>query len=66
MTNDDILNSIISLLAVDGKISKHETRFFDEVCERLNVSTEQKNAAIMRVEQGKGSIHLESSNVIKK
>ena len=44
MTNDDILNSIMSLLAVDGKLNKHEMRFFDEVCERLDISDEQKNA----------------------
>jgi uncharacterized tellurite resistance protein B-like protein len=58
MTNDDILNSIMALLAVDGKLNRHEMRFFDEVCERLNVSDEQKNAVVVRAKQGKGSIHL--------
>ena len=58
MTNDDILNSIMALLAVDGKLNKYEMRFFDEVCERLDVSDEQKNAAIALAKRGKGSIHL--------
>ena len=58
MTNDDILLSIMSLLAVDGKLNKHEMRFFDEVCKRLDVSDEQKNAVVACVKQGKGSIHL--------
>jgi uncharacterized tellurite resistance protein B-like protein len=58
MTNEELLCSVMSLLAVDGKLNKHEMHFFEEVCKRLEVSQEQKEAVIARIKQGKGSVHL--------
>jgi uncharacterized tellurite resistance protein B-like protein len=66
MTNEELLGSILSLLAVDGKLNKHEMRFFDEVCERLEVSQEQKETVIARIKQGKGSVHLPEDEADKK
>jgi uncharacterized tellurite resistance protein B-like protein len=66
MTNEELLCSIISLLAVDGKLNAHEIRFLDDTCERLGISKEQKEAGLARIKQGKGSIHLPEDEADKK
>ncbi len=66
MTNEELLCSIVSLLAVDGKLNKHEIRFLDEVCGRLEITPEQKNAVMTKIQQGKGSVHLPDDESDKK
>jgi len=66
MTDEELLCSIVSLLAVDGKLNKHELRFLGEVCERLEISQEQKETVITRIKQGKGSVHLPEDEADKK
>lgn len=66
MTNQDIIGSIISVLALDGALNKHEMKFFNDVCERLGVSQEEKNAVLTRIKQGKGSIHLPTDEADQK
>lgn len=66
MTNQDIIGSIISVLALDGALNKHEMKFFNEVCERLEVTQKEKNTALARVKQGKGNIHLPTDEADKK
>lgn len=66
MTNVDIICSVISLLGVDGSLNRHEMKYFDEVCERLGVTPDEKAAVIAKVKQGKGSIHLPQDDADKK
>jgi len=66
MTNDELLCSIASVLAVDGKMSRHEKQFFAEVCERLAISREQHDAVMTKIRQGKGSVHLPEDEADKK
>ena len=66
MTNEELLCSIISLLAVDGKLNKHEIEYLNEVCERLDISPAQKDAVMAKIKQGKGSVHLPEDEADKK
>jgi uncharacterized tellurite resistance protein B-like protein len=66
MTNYDILCSVLSLLAIDGKLSRPEMHFFDELCERLSVSEEEKEKVLQQIKQGKGSVHLPEDEADKK
>ncbi len=66
MTNQDIIESVVSLLAVDGTFNKHEMHFFDDLCKRLDVSKEGKSTAIKKAKQGKGRVHLPEDESDKK
>lgn len=65
MTNEDIIESVLSILALDGAVSKWEMQYFDSVCERLQVSQEAKNTALAKAKQGKGRIHLPEDDTDK-
>jgi len=65
MTNEDIIEAVLSVLALDGSVSKWELQYFDSVCERLQVSQAAKDAALARVKQGKGRIHLPEEDADK-
>ncbi len=58
MTNEQIVESVISLLAVDGSVTKEEMQFFNDVCERLDISTTVKKKILAKARRGKGHIHL--------
>lgn len=66
MTNKELLCSILSLAAIDGSVNKQEMEFFDQICERIGASPEEKNAAFEKSRQGKGSIHLPEDEQHKK
>jgi uncharacterized tellurite resistance protein B-like protein len=66
MKNEDIIESIISVLAVDGAINTQEMRFFIEVCKRFDLSKEAINTAFGKVKQGKGRIHVPTDKADKK
>lgn len=66
MTDEELLCSIVSLLAVDGRLNRHEIRYLNEVCERLGISQAQKDAVMDRIKQGKGSVHLPEGDADKK
>ncbi|MCP4396844.1 MAG: hypothetical protein GY801_06040 [bacterium] len=65
MTNEDIIESVLSILALDGSVSKWEMQYFSSICERLQVSQEAKNAALTKTKQGKGRIHLPDNEADK-
>ena len=65
MTNEDIIQSVLSILALDGSVGKWELQYFDSICERLQVSQEAKNAALAKAKQGKGRIHLPEDDADK-
>lgn len=66
MTNKDIIESVLSLLALDGAVNKWEMTLFNDLCERLEISKEEKNAALTKVKQGKGRVHLPEEEADKK
>jgi len=66
MTNENIIESVICLLAVDGNINKWEMQFFNDVCKRLEVSKEARNAVLAKARQGKGRVHLPTNEADKK
>lgn len=66
MKNDDIIDSVLSVLALDGSLNKWEIQFFNELCQRLNISQEAQHKAIQRIKQGKGRIHLPEQDSDKK
>ena len=65
MTNEDIIESVLSILALDGAVGKWEMQYFDSICERLQVSQEAKRTALIRAKQGKGRIHLPDEDADK-
>ncbi|MBD3306382.1 hypothetical protein GF339_08280 [candidate division KSB3 bacterium] len=66
MTHEDIAESVISLLAVDGELNTREKQFFLDLCQRLEVSKETMTKFFTRVGQGKGRIHLPESEADQK
>jgi uncharacterized tellurite resistance protein B-like protein len=66
MKNDDIIDSVLSVLALDGSLNKWEIQFFNELCQRLGISQEVQQKAILRIKQGKGRIHLPEEDADKK
>lgn len=58
MRNEDILDSVLTILALDGSLNKWEVQFFNDICGRLDISKDAQHAAITRIKQGKGRIHL--------
>ncbi len=66
MTHDDIVKSVITLLGVDSDLNKHEMRFLDDLCKRLEVSAEVRKKAILRLKKGKGSVHLPEDEADRK
>jgi uncharacterized tellurite resistance protein B-like protein len=66
MTNEQILESVICLLAVDGDVCELEMQFFRDVCKRLDVSKESAEAVLTKARQGKGRIYLPEKDADKK
>ncbi len=58
MDTNDILYSVLSMLAVDGNIDKQEMEFLQKLCKHLGLSQEAFNTAFENVKQGKGSIRF--------
>lgn len=66
MTNENIIESILSLLAVDGTLNPKEVEFFKEMCKRLEVPKQTVNAVLEKARQGKGRVHLPEDEADKK
>ena len=66
MTNEDIIESVLSVLAVDGDVNQWEMQFFNDVCKRLEVSKEARKAVLTKAKQGKGRVHLPENEADKK
>ncbi len=58
MTNIDIIESVITLLAIDGSLNKWEKQFFYDICQKLDISHGSRKAAIQKIQHGKGRVHL--------
>lgn len=58
MNYEDMLYSILSLIAADGKIDEQERQFFDKMCHEFQISQEAKDSLIHRMKQGRGTIQL--------
>ncbi len=66
MTNEHIIESVVSLLALDGTLNQHEMQFLQDLCQRLEISQETKCTMLERVKQGKGRVHLPEDEADKK
>ena len=66
MKNEDIIESVISLLAADGAVSKEEMKFFYSLCERLEICQAAIDAVLAKARQGKGRIHLPHEDADKR
>jgi uncharacterized tellurite resistance protein B-like protein len=66
MTNEDLIESVISLLAVDGAVNKKEIQFFQDLCDRLSISKQARDNALEKARLGKGRVHLPEDNADKK
>ena len=66
MTNEELIESVISLLAVDGAVNKKEIQFFHDLCNRLSVSNQVRDNALEKARLGKGRVHLPEDNADKK
>jgi hypothetical protein len=66
MTNVDVIESVISILAVDGKVNHKKMQFFNDLCQRLEVPRESVSAVLYKARQGKGRIHLPDQEADKK
>ncbi|MCP4404671.1 MAG: TerB family tellurite resistance protein [bacterium] len=58
MKNEDIVRSVMCLLAVDGNVSPREVEFLKKLCKQFKIPKELVNAAFKEVKQGKGRIHI--------
>jgi uncharacterized tellurite resistance protein B-like protein len=58
MTTDDVIRSLVCILAIDGSISPPEKQFLQRIQTRLKVSPEVLNAALEQATQGKGRVEL--------
>ncbi len=58
MKNQQIIESIIAMLAIDGDFNKHEMRFLRDMCQRLKVSKKLRDKILERARAGKGKVHL--------
>ena len=56
MHNEDILQSILSLLAIDGKIERQELQFFAKMCQEFDVSQAIRIGLLDEIKQGRGRI----------
>jgi len=66
MTNEDIIESVMSILAVDGNVNQKKMQFFNDLCKRLEISREASAAVLKKARQGKGRVHLPAHDADKK
>ena len=66
MTNEDIIESVISLFSGDGTLSKEELLFLNHMSERLDISEEAIATALARAREGKGRVYLPTNEADKK
>lgn len=66
MKNEDIIESIISLIAADGEGNKEEMQFFYAMCQHFNISQPTIDTILAKVRQGKGRIHLPQAETDKR
>lgn len=62
MTHDDIILSVVSMMAADGTVARSEMHFLHNLCKQLGISSQDvlKNA-LQRVRQGQARIALPDS-----
>jgi DnaJ-domain-containing protein 1 len=58
MKNEDLIRSVVCLLAIDGEMDQQERQFLQALSTRLRVSKEVVNEALNQVRQGKGRVHV--------
>ena len=56
MKNEDTLQAILAILAIDGKLEQQELQFFDKMCRELELPQEKRRDLLDDVTQGKGQI----------
>ena len=66
MTNEDIIESVISILAVDRNMNQKKMQFFNDLCKRLEVSKEAVAVALKKAREGKGRVYLPRHDADKK
>ncbi len=58
MTNDELIQSVVCMLAIDRKIDDSEAQFLNSLCKHLGVSQKIVELAIKKAKQGKGRVHI--------
>lgn len=58
MSNEDIIRSVIWILAIDGKIEQQEKQFLTDLCKRLNISNTIAIEIFEQVKKGQGRIYI--------
>ncbi len=58
MKNGDMIESVISLLTQDGKLTLRERKFLNSVCKRLRIPKKRRDEALALAKQGKARICL--------
>ena len=58
MSKDELILSVVCMLAVDGKIDELEMQFLNNLCKELGVSREVVQAAFEKLKQGQGKLCL--------
>ncbi len=55
---EEMIRSVMCLLAADGTINTQEKQFLQQLCQRFNISGDVVRAAFQEVKQGKGHIAI--------
>lgn len=58
MTNEEILQGVLSVLAIDGQLDPRELQFFDTLCQKLELPPEKRQNLLDDITQGKGQIYV--------
>ena len=54
--NDEVIQAVVCMLAIDGEIDELETRFLYRLAQRLGVARETVESALEKAKRGKGSV----------
>ncbi len=65
MKNKDIIEAVISLLTMDGELSRQKRRFLSDVCKRLKIPKKYRDESLEKAKQGKGRVRLPESEADK-
>ena len=65
MNNNDIIQSVVCMVAIDGKIDPKEHKFLSDLCQRLNVSNDMLAKFIEQATQGQRKVKVPESQTEK-
>ena len=58
MKNEELIRSVVCLLAIDGEMDQEEMQFLQALSKRLRVSSNVVKEALEQVRKGKGRVHV--------